>query len=235
MGVLSRNELSNLAFNKMSISGQEPFFYALIDDRENQSRIARKLRALPGVKRVDLLSSKSITSKASEVIKNVGVGLDSDLLNLDYSGLKIVFVKEVSMRSINLIRDYLNRLVGKKNITMGGVKEPHSNKLKISDVLVFLKSWGSSLTLTILFVMWVTIFFLFENTLAHNSYLIENFQRRKNVSVKMLTAGLVSIVLASLILYYVSFGIPSTFSFFLILGIAGFAVALQVRTFKWYA
>ena len=153
-GILSKNQIDKQIFSNISLSGQESFFYALLDDKENQARIARKLRALPGVKKVDILTSNSINKKATEVINNVALGLSSELINLDYSGLKIVFMSKISSRSISLIRNYLNRLVGKKHITMGGVKEPQKNQVKLSGVLHFVKSWGATLSLVAFFLLW---------------------------------------------------------------------------------
>lgn len=235
LSIFSRENIEQKLLGKISISGQESFFYALIDDKENQPRVARKLRSLPGVKRVDLLSSNSISTKATEVVKSIGLGIESQLLNLNYSGLKITFAKEVSKRSITLIRDYLSRLVGKDKLTMGGVKEPDLKNVKLSGVLNFFKGWGTRLFITVLFCVWLIVFFGFEENLKQESYLIESYQRRQHVSLKMLLAGMASICVLAFAISFLFFNTPNAISLIIAFFIMSFVVLLQVRTKQWAA
>jgi hypothetical protein len=235
VGVLSKQHIDTKVFSQISMTGQESFFYALLDDKENQARIARKLRALPGVKKVTILTSNSINSKASEVIKNVGLGISAELMNLDYSGLKIVFMQKISIRSINLIRDYLNRLVGEKHITMGGVKEPRKNQAKLSGILSFVKSWGALFSLIAFFFLWLISYMQFGESLSKNAYLIENFQRRNQVAVKMLVLGLLSFSAIAFVLYFSIFGAPAILNSVIVLIIVFLAMAIQTKSFRWIA
>jgi hypothetical protein len=235
LGILAKGNLDKNIFSKVSLSGQESFFYALIDDKENQARIARKLRALPGVKTVEILTSNSINVKATEVIKNVGLGLSAELMNLDYSGLKIIFMKKISFRSIKLIRDYLNRLVGKKHITMGGIKAPKENQVKLSGILKFIKSWGATGLLVILFFLWTVSYFQFGESLSETAYLIQNFQRRNQVAVKMLIFGMLSFSVLAFLVHTSIFGVPALLNTFIVLAIAALAIIVQAKSFRWNA
>jgi hypothetical protein len=234
-GILSKKQIDQKIFDKITMSGQESFFYALLDDKENQARIARKLRALPGVKKVDILTSHSVNAKAAEVIKSVGLGLSSELMNLDYSGLKVVFLSKISTRSIQLIRDYLNRLVGKKHITLGGIKTPRQSQKKLSGILNYVKSWGSILSLLSFFLLWLVSFTQFREALSKNAYLVESFQRRDKVAIKMLIVGLLSFSFIAIIFHLTFFGIPSFVNLSLILGIAMLAIGIQSKVFRWVA
>ena len=234
LGIFSKDRINENIAAKVKMKGQESFFYALIEKKENQARIARKLRALPGVKYVETLTSHAINNKANQLVNAVGLGMNSELTNLDYTGLKVVFKSAISSRSIELIRDYLNRLVGEKKLTLGAVKEPRKNQAKISGLLGLANAWGSLIILVSLFIVWLLSFFQFERVIAKRAYLIENFQRREKVGIKILFVGLLLLFTLSVILKITIINAEfSLSSIFLTVAIVILAMSSQLRTFRW--
>ncbi len=233
MGVLSRDQINKSVDKRIAISGSESFFYALLDNKENQARIARKLRILPGVKQVELLSEKSVSTMTEEIIKNINIDLNSELERLNFSGLKIIFTKDISSRSIDLIRDYLTRLVGGQQLTMGGVKKPIKNQIKISKMLSSIKLWGGSFFILIIFLIWGVSFFQFQSVLLKRSYLIERFQRRTYVDLKVLSSGLAAMSILASGFFFGVFGTPSIVNVLTLAAILCFPFIIKFRSFRW--
>ena len=93
---------------------QSPFFHALIDKNENYSRVSRKLRSLPGVTNVEVVAPEKMEAEAGKILGSLDFEISSDLLELGYAGIKVVFESNLQEKSMELVREYLLRLVGEE-------------------------------------------------------------------------------------------------------------------------
>jgi len=165
-------------------------FFALIDSRENNNRVARKLRELPGVNKVKVLSKAHVSSSLDELLKTLNVGVSRDLIDLSFSGLKIEFQKGLPQRSQNLIRDYLTRLVGVEKLTMGAInRESMEAKKKRGSFSVMIKTYLGPIVTATAGIIWFILFLIYRKDFIRTSYLSEQFQRRTNVPAKSLASG----------------------------------------------
>jgi hypothetical protein len=158
------------------------FFHALVDGRQNHSRISRNLLELPMVVGVDLLSREDIASEVNQILGNLSTTLGASALNLDYTGLKVYLDPTTSESSRELVRDYLVRLAGESNITLGALVRSVQTQAAFS-----VKYIDYALYIVALF-FWAMMMRLFISELAKQSYLIEQFQRRDRVALKIYLA-----------------------------------------------
>lgn len=161
-------------------------FFALIANTENVSRIQRNMSKLPGVLRVELMKKEKINREVKKVMANFKLG--SEGVNLDVSGIKIVFEKDTMKRTKKLTREYLVRLVGAEKVTAGTIKE--RDKLqKENKIVVFVREWGAKLVIALSFLLWLLLSFVIYKEASERAYLISQFQRRNRVAFKMMLAG----------------------------------------------
>ena len=170
----------------------EPYFHALLSSKENASRLQRKIVQLPGVKRVILLGEKQVKDRVNQMMAGFSTNMNTDLLNLEYTGLKVVLSSDLKNRSVDLIRNYMGRLVGKDKLTLGAVKGKNSAK-QIKQAPFFIE-WGAWICVGSLFLLWVLSALSFNQELKRDAYLIEQFQRRTQVSLKTYSVGMLSLI-----------------------------------------
>ena len=117
------SDISKRISKELKVS-ESSYFYSLIPKRENIARIARKLRAIPFVSKVEIMKKSLIEKQVKKTLKSLDFDLDSHKVNLDYAGLKVIYKAGLEERSKNLIRNYLKRFVGEKKIIMGNIVTP---------------------------------------------------------------------------------------------------------------
>lgn len=175
-----------------------PYFNALISNDSNLSSIARKMRKLPGVKNVRVKKALEVTKE----LKGLQSDLDSDVLKslsaINYSSVTIELSTAIQSRSQNLIKEYLSRLVGDSSITISGIKKPKTRTLKKNSPEVILHKWGDKYIVAILTILWLASCLSFANYLKNYSFLIEKFQRKSKVDLKIFTSGIIFLCLVTL-------------------------------------
>ncbi len=177
-------------FSLSTKSTSRPYFNALISDDSNLSAIERKMRKLPGVKNVRV-------KRALEVSKELGslqVDLNSDVLkslsNINYSSVTIELSNSIQNRSQSLIKEYLTRLVGDKSITISNIKNPKRVELSKNSPGVLMHKWGDFYIIGVLSILWLASCLSFGTYLKNYSFLIEKFQRKKKVDMKIFAFGI---------------------------------------------
>lgn len=164
---------------------ESSYFYALCPESENVARISRKIKTLPGVKLVSLVSQAELNKRLGQVIDEVGLSDQvSELASLSYIGIKVTFDHALSIQSMNLVRDYLTRLVGEDKVVLGRIYEAQSKQQKSN-----LKVWSAHILLTIVLVLWGFICSFFNLKIMQKGHLLEQFQRRKFVAFKLFVFG----------------------------------------------
>jgi cell division protein FtsX len=183
----------------------EHYFNALVSEKVSISSVKRKIEGLPGVKSVKLLDKTGTKNKVKSVSSTLGLSKkEASSLN-EMVSIKIALTSQVSQSSINLIREYLTRLAGKDNILIGAVKKKISNEKIFKSLLVQIKKWPLQSAIGVAFVLWMISFFLLRKEILRVAYIIESFQRKTNVALKISLAQLGVVVGASFtisILFY---------------------------------
>ena len=169
------------------------YFYALISTSESYQNIAHQMAVLPGVYKVEILSEAQIKDEVKGILGSLQVNLTQTTLDLNYAGLKIIYAKDLKPRAQELIRDYLTHLVAEGNITLGAIKVNDQSLDKRNQFIGVIKAWGYSLYLFIVFIFWMISLLSVRVKIAEASYLLESYQRKKKVGVKMASFGLTPI------------------------------------------
>ena len=195
-------QVVELIIQKTDSTKQNPYFHALIDGRENHARISRNLTEIPGVEKVEVLPKEEIQAQVQSILTDLKVSVPADMTQLNYNGIKVFLSQGIKDHGQNLIRDYLTRLAGESNITLGNIV--NMAMPIVPTKFKFFYDYLQPLTIALFFVFWFASFRLIEQPLQKNSYLIEQFQRRKKVSVKTylsLFAVIIGMVTLPLLLF----------------------------------
>ncbi len=174
------------------------YFYALINSTESYQTIVSQMSVLPGVHKVELLSEDQIKKEVSSILNSVQMNLDQSLVDFNYVGLKVIYTKDLKIRAQELVRDYLTHLVPEGKMTLGAIKTEDLTVEKRNQMISFIKTWGYSFIVLLLTIFWVISLMLVRNKIAETSYILESYQRKTKVSLKMALNGMTLIfILAS--------------------------------------
>lgn len=187
--------LEKLIFKSFPSKVNGPYFYALVSNKENISRVARKLSVLPGVQSTQIMAQSDIDKQVKKILGSYDFEIDKEAMNLNYYGLRVMFRHDTLKRSQQLIKEYVSRLVGESKVTIGPTHNYDKDTLKKGLFIKKLKEWSGWIMIVTLTVIWLLLFFTFGNSIKRQSYLVEQFQRRSNVSFKTLLNGMVLISL----------------------------------------
>jgi hypothetical protein len=198
-----------------------PYFYALLSATENHSRIKRKMLLLPGVNKVEIIGKNEVKNQALEILDNLNMGKE-DEFNFEYIGLEVALDRDVNSRGQELIRGYLKRLSGENNITLGKIYLPSISKnlKKNLDIFNQYGGWGIGL---VLLLVWLFAFFALKKKVKKVSFLIEQYQRKKGVEIKIVLSG---VALFYLIGCAISYSVPTT-QWYLVAGVGAVFFALM--------
>jgi hypothetical protein len=208
------------------------YFYALISSTESYQSVAQQMGQLPGVYKVEILSEAQIKEEVKSVLGSLQVDMNESKLDLNYAGLKVVYGKELKPRAKDLIRDYLTHLVGEGNITIGAIKANDQISDKRAQFISVIKTWGYSLYLFIIFIFWVVSLLSVRVKIAEASYLLENYQRKKKVALKMALNGLMLIFVISVAITFI-LGMPQILNLAFVFGIFVVGIFLHAKKYFW--
>ncbi|MGZ3807887.1 MAG: hypothetical protein ACXVCE_07360 [Bacteriovorax sp.] len=208
------------------------YFYALIASSESYQNVARQMSVLPGVHKVEVLSESQIKDEVKGILGSLQVNLNQATLDLNYAGLKIIYAKDLKLRAQELIRDYLTHLVGEGNITLGAIKVNDQTLDKRNQFIGAIKTWGYSLYLFIVLSFWLLSLLSVRVKIAEASYLLENYQRKQKVGMKMASFGL-SLIFALSVASTFVLGMPQVLNLLvaLVLFVAG--ILLHGKKYQW--
>ena len=208
------------------------YFYALIASTESYQNVARQMAVLPGVHKVEVLSETQIKDEVKGILGSLQVSLNQTTLDLNYAGLKVIYAKDLKPRAQDLIRDYLTHLVGEGNITLGAIKLNDQTLDKRNQFISVIKSWGYSLYLFIVCLFWLISLLSVRVKIAEASYLLESYQRKRKVGVKMACIGLSLIFILSVATTFV-LGMPQILNLAVALMIFVVGILLHSKKYQW--
>ncbi len=164
------------------------YFYALVSSSESYQTIISQMGVLPGVHKIELLSEAEIKEEVKNVLGNLNIS--EQVIDLNYVGLKVIYTKDLKPRAQELVRDYLTHLSGEGNITLGAIRTESQVETKKDQLIATIKAWGYSIYLVFISILWSISLFSIRAKISETSYLLENYQRKKNIALKMAILGL---------------------------------------------
>lgn len=189
-----RTEVTDF-FSLDNKTNRSPYFNALISGTKDISFIQRKMQQLPGVESVKIKKNINAQKELNNLIPNSNIG---DALGAQtFTPVKIFLNSGITASSRKLIREYLTRLMGKESVTFSRVKHPAKINLKKYPYFNVFSNWSGAYFAFIFFGLWIISVILIAPYFHQQGYIIEKFQRKNAVGLKMF-AGLVFFI-ASLV------------------------------------
>ena len=192
---LAANSERVKSFIAVKVTPQNPYFNALVNKSINANVIARKLQNLPGVKNVKVKSSDYLKNDLRAIAKEIDPEVVKNMMNVSFQGIKVELDRTLEKSSQSLVQEYLNRLVGKENITITGVKYPKVNMVASNkDLRHFFLQWVDIVLIFCISIVWCFACWSISKELRSNAYLIEKFQRKNMVALKSFLIGMLAII-----------------------------------------
>ena len=197
---VQNKRLNHLLFKELP--DDRNYFYALILNKKNKNDISRKLNKLPGIDLIKPIAQNVIQKELAKILKysDMEEYLDDSFRQLDYQGLKIVFSRNIKKQSQNLIRDYLFRLVGKENLTLGPIQKHAAAVLNEKKPFMVFKKYSIFYMTGTIALFWILLGISYIGSFHDSAYVIENFQRRRGVSFKTVLSGMLFLFLTGMML-----------------------------------
>jgi len=187
--LLAQNIVNDFLESKFAKKDYFSYFYVLMSSSENHEDVVRKLRDLAEIKQIETLNQAVIAKEVKKILSELDVNTLSPMLNLEYVGFKIIFGLKTSIRSQQLVREYVERLVDKKNLILGDIKDNISEKKDQEDFLIQKSHFIYPSILLMVIGLWLVFFISLKKTLSRIAYLVEQYQRRRQVLLKTLLIG----------------------------------------------
>lgn len=196
---LGGKQMHQLANKEVELKSQA-YFTALVESSEGLLGIIEKMRNLPGVTTVELLNDDKVESELKSLEAELGSELLDGLKNL--KTLKIVLSQGIHPDTAALVKEYFTRLAGNKAVSFSKVKAPGKKSASESKTTISLWSrYVEYWALAIISIAWLFVIRLGAKELKRKAFIIERFQRKKFVSIKLYAIGWSVPVLTSLLLY----------------------------------
>ncbi len=176
---LAKPQIQKLLTIETTVQNHRPYFFAVMPKKVNAEYIKRKLLDLPGVDNVNVMAQESIIGHVKSVLDSTQLDWDQDMLDLNYAGLKVFLSPDLQPRSQSLIRNYLTRIAGEKEVTLGAVKKPQRKKDKIQYQDIFSR-FINYLPLVGVFLLLLSLWTI-RNDFGKKSFIVETYQRRSQV------------------------------------------------------
>ncbi len=199
--VQHRSYIQGLLVGDIAKSFSHSYFHVLIDGNISKDGLVFRLRKLSGVHDVVLQSTKSLENNLKELVEELDVAIPKSLLPEQYTGLKVILSEQATDRSILLIREYLARLYGESRVVMTPVQSTSKDRyqalasryLKNRERINFWVILGIS---GMALILWLISFFGLIKATSRKMYLLEEYQRRKNILSKVFLTGTLAIYIS---------------------------------------
>ena len=217
-------EIETLWENKsVAVKEVNPYFYAIMPKKINSGYVKRKLLELPGVEKVFVLSEENVSSQIKSILSAASIEWDEDLMDINYAGIKVSLSPDLKGSSQDLIRNYLTRLTGKDEVTMGAIKSPEVQKVESKSFYSENKFLVLSLVASLAY--FVALGMLYRS-LKEESFVFEQYQRKKQIYLKafsfsqapILAAAILSFIIYKLPMAPMAAGIAFSMAFYLVIG-----------------
>ena len=173
-----------------------PYFVAVIDPQVSSTKLKSLVSSLPGVVAILEKSSAVHETKIGQLLTQLGSDyqVSSDLLQ--FKSLKFILSPSLSEESLSFVREQVIKYGGKTHVNATDIKYPEVTQImKTHPFYHALGDYGDWLVISIMGIFWVISFWLIYDSFRTRSYIIEKFQRKKDVASKAIASGLGAIVL----------------------------------------
>jgi len=182
-------------------------FFVLTPATSGYETAIKKLSELPDVKKIEFISKDKLAQKMQQLIQSLGDGINADSKLSEMVAVKIVFASTVTQKGRELVRDYFVSLMGETTLIMGPLRQAEK-----SDSSQFWKglqrNWLYYL-LGMIYLLWLASLLTFSLFQKKNSFLIEQFQRKKRVFFKSTLSSMLITATIVIALLSIVMGAPS--------------------------
>ena len=203
-----------------------PYFHAVMNNNGNYSVLSRQMRELPGVANMILMDDEEMRQKTRNILDSANLK-EIDGIELNLVGFKVIFEKNLKLKSMELIRQYLEKIAGKDYLTIGSIKD-----LENQDKGTLWVEHMSFLITLFLCLMWFFVNSVVSNEIKKSAYIVEQFQRRKTVALKTYMISVALFIITPFLVVFPFFNLPSfpliNVSLMIILG------SLNYRKIVWH-
>lgn len=176
---LGKAQINKVLTLEAGPQNHRPYFFAVMPKKVNAEYVKRKLLDLPGVDNVNVMAEESIIGHVKSVLESTQLDWDQGMIDLNYAGLKVFLSPDLKPRSQSLIRNYLTRIAGEKDVTLGAVKKPTQKKSKVKLGEIF-SHFVNYLPLVGVFLLTLSLWSV-RAELGRESFIVETYQRRSQV------------------------------------------------------
>lgn len=204
-----RGEITDF-FSLDNKTNRSPYFNALISGEKDITFIQRKMKQLPGVESIQIKNKLNASSELNNILP--GETISEALGAKTFTPVKIFLNANITKSSRNLIREYLTRLMGKESVTFSRVKYPAKINLKKYPFFKVFSNWSGAYFAFICFGLWIVSIILIAPYFYQQAYIIEKFQRKNAVGIKMygqLLLVITSIAIISFTVFNAKFSLVS--------------------------
>jgi len=196
---LGENKIYSILKLKESVE-KYPYIKILVNKSRNINKLRRKLIKLPGVQSVKILENLDLNKKVKKLINANGLTEIMPLVSTHYLSLEIGFINTIEKRSVNLIKTYTTKLLGKKNIYFGKLK--NFDKISVRNGSNYFASHRAIYLVIncLLLIIWLALLLINNFKIKRLANIYEKFQRKENVYLKLSSFFFLIILNASYLL-----------------------------------
>ena len=168
-----------------------PYFVAFLEGSSNLTQLQNVMKEFPGIISVQKRDSSESKLKIMKLVSKLGKGYGLDEKLMNHHSLKITLNPSLSRESLEFVRSQMIKLGKKNNLNASDIKYPELTKeMQAHPFYQFIEKAGDWGLIFILTFFWAVSYLLCYPYFRSRSYLIEKFQRKKNVSSKILSTGM---------------------------------------------
>lgn len=167
------------------------YFNALVSNEVQLEFLKRKISELPGVIGFETVA-RDIQKKHIQKL-NQEVNLTKEEMG-EFSkmvSVQVSMTPELNQSSINLIREYMQRLAGSDNVVLGSVNKKLNNEFIFKNIIEIIKVWPLQILISVSLLFWIISFLTVRFEMNRIAFIIESFQRKKNVAFKLMLTFMV--------------------------------------------
>ncbi|MCB9063217.1 MAG: hypothetical protein H6622_16955 [Halobacteriovoraceae bacterium] len=177
--VLFQTQIKSNIIQQIEIQKKFPKLSAVMPASVNIEWVRRKVTNLPGVNKIKTVSKEKIESGIKQ---SLGEWNHEILGNYSFQGLEIIFDEGIKERTIELVKEYIQKLVGQNEVILESYSVKDREDKKTKNILL---RYPEKMIIFLLFISWGIIFALSKDKMLKRSYLIEKFQRRNLIAFKL--------------------------------------------------
>lgn len=168
-----------------------PYFVAFLEGPTHLKKMKNIMKEFPGVISVKDRDNSQSKKKVMKLISALGKDytLDKDLMS--YHSIKVILNSSLSRESLEFVRSQIVKLGKKNQLSASLIKFPEITKeMQNHPFYYFIKKVGDWGVISLFIVCWLVSYWLCYPLFRSRGYLIEKFQRKKQVSSKIVSSGL---------------------------------------------